>query len=637
MPLIPTSEQRTIQHSQRRLIVVEANAGAAKTTTAALRIEALTQSGIDPGKIVALCFSAPGVMALRAAFKRIGLNAAVVQQLRVGTVDDFCADRLNEFESAAVVRYKRPEQIRKHVLQAIAAAREWAEQKFPGEFSLQGSGALAIEGLLEDCSQIKGSLAIQRAGDHFLFSPSDSADIGFSFTTLAVFRAYERIRTDFISTGAEQVDFRYTGDATYDLARMLVSDDPPFTWDTHPLRLGLEALILDEMNDCNWAMFTVIKNILGQANNASFLGIGDRDQVIHARNGADSYFMGRGFEVELGPAEFLPLTQTHRFGVAIAAPLGRFAAKAYRANADQGAAVAIQATRSAQEIVDVIAEATTSRRGLLETSPLQNIAVLLRHPGAAVELEHLLIVRNIPYEAVGFSTFLERPEILFVRMILTAAVRIKEKFGSLIFSPAKRSCVQFLEATLDSHSAERTETVVDSATEDNFFSFLLPALVNGCPISGVTDRVVNAIDLASSDDVSVLPRFFDLLNMKNFARRQWVRAEDVDEVESSILGLLNIARQYDSIASLLKAFLQYDNRGKVNRSSSNRIVLSTIADSKGLEFDHVIIPNVNTREFDGNRRDERNLFYVAASRARNLLTITHQVGAPSTYLNSFVE
>jgi DNA helicase-2/ATP-dependent DNA helicase PcrA len=47
--------------------------------------------------------------------------------------------------------------------------------------------------------------------------------------------------------------------------------------------------------------------------------------------------------------------------------------------------------------------------------------------------------------------------------------------------------------------------------------------------------------------------------------------------------------------------------------------LTTIDAAKGLEFDHVIIPDVNAREFDGASGDERNLFSVAASRARYML------------------
>ena len=639
MPLIPTAEQRTIQFSKSKFIIAEANAGATKTTTAGMRIDALIRAGADPKKVHAFCYSSPGVTALRSAFKSVGISAAVEKQLCVGTVDEFCVAQLETFEWIKVVRFERPEQIRKYVLQAIAEARTWAATRFPGEFSLQGTGEFAVEGFIEDFAQIKGSMAVQQAGDSFSYSPSDCSDIGFGFTTLAVFKAYERIRRSSATNDGEQVLFRYKGDATFDLARLLDSDDPQFTSDTHPLRLGIQAVVFDEMHDCNRAIFTVLKEILRHNGNASFLGIGDRDQVIHARDGADAYFMRQGFKAELGHAELLPLTQTHRFGAAIAAPLGRFAGKAYRANPERSAVVSICATTMTDEIVDVIVDATTTRRGLDENSTLQNVAVLLRHPGAAVELEHQLIVRNVPYEAVGFKTFLERPEVLFVRMMLTVGVGIEEKFGSDLFRGVKRSCVQFLEATLESHTAEETQKTVDGekVTEANFRAFLLPDLLKRCPIARVATQLDEAIKLVKSDDLSDLPRFFKLLDIKNFARRQYVRAENIDEVEASIAGLLRIAGRYESIGSFLRALLQYDRWESANKFKSNRIVLSTIADSKGLEFDHVIIAQVNAREFDGDRQDERNLFYVAASRARNQLTMTHQLGARSSYLDGFGE
>ncbi len=635
MQLIPTAEQREIRDSKSKRIISEANAGSAKTTTAAFRMEALTERGADPRKILALCFSSPGTKAFNAAFKRIGMSGAFASRFRVGTVDDFCAARLARFKAVAVDHYERPEQIREYVLQAIASARVWADQRFPGEFSLQGTGELAVEGLLEEFGQIKGSMVIQRAGDYFTYSPTVASEIGLSFTTLAVLREYERVRTVFVDKDGERVRFRYRGDATYDLARMLASDDPPFTWETHPLRLGIEAVILDEMHDCNWSIFMVVKALLQCNEDASFLGVGDRDQVIHGRDGADVYFMRQGFEIEVGMTEFLPLTLTHRFGAEIANPLGIFADKKYRSNPDRKSVVEIRATSDLTGVLNVIVEAITGRRGLGEKSSAQDIAVLLRHPGAAVELEHLLILRDIPYESVGFDTFLERPEILFVRMLLTAAVKIQGRLGADTLSLAKRASWQFLGGTLEGHTAEETARRIKGASEDQFLELLLFENLQESLTADVSRRVAEAMAHASSNQISALPEFFAALNIREFARKAFVRAEDIEEAEASIDGILNIARDYSSIGSLLSAFLQFDHRGKSYKLKSNRIVFSTISDSKGLEFDHVIIPDVSARSFDGASQDERNLFYVAASRARNLLTITYRPGSPSTYISAF--
>ncbi|MDD2874795.1 MAG: UvrD-helicase domain-containing protein, partial [Azoarcus sp.] len=54
----PTTEQRTIQTHSARYIIAMANAGAAKTTTLALRIAESVKRGVSPDHIAALCFSA---------------------------------------------------------------------------------------------------------------------------------------------------------------------------------------------------------------------------------------------------------------------------------------------------------------------------------------------------------------------------------------------------------------------------------------------------------------------------------------------------------------------------------------------------------------------------------------------------
>jgi len=630
-----TDEQLDIRACKSDRIIVEANAGAAKTTTAAFTIAGLIERGANPKKILSLSFTEPGVTAFEAAFARVDLSRDIVRRLRVGTVEDFCATRLERLEGTRVRRNKRPEDVRKAVIHAIAIARERTEARFPGEFSLHGTGDLAVEGLLEEFGQIKGSMAIQRAGEYFSLTPQSASDLGFSFTTLSVFGEYERERTAFLDGEGEQARFRYRGDATYDLARLLVSEDPPFSWENHPLRVGAEVVVFDEMHDCNWAIFTVLKKLLEVNDGCAFLGVGDRDQVIHARDGADSYFMKEGFDIEIGRPKRLPLTLTHRFGESLARPLGSFASKAYTANKDRKSAVEVKAVKTAEEFLHVVEEAARSRRGLDEESDLQNLAVLLRHPGNAVELEHFLILRSLPYETVGFRSFLERPEVLFIRMLLTVAVDLPAKFGTEMLLAAKRATWQFVGGTLPGEGdAGETEQAVDGASEENFRSFILPRLLRETE-HRVSERILGAMALASSGSIADFPKVIASLGVNELARRVFVRSSDVEEVESSITGLLSVAKRYASINSLLDALLQYDYAAKASSQKEGRIVLSTIDSSKGLEFDHVIVPGVNAGSFDGDSPDERNLFYVATSRARNLLTLTHAAGRASRFLASF--
>jgi len=54
------------------------------------------------------------------------------------------------------------------------------------------------------------------------------------------------------------------------------------------------------------------------------------------------------------------------------------------------------------------------------------------------------------------------------------------------------------------------------------------------------------------------------------------------------------------------------------------VLIECVANAKGKEFDHVILPYLQADEFphpQQPRRDEENLFYVAATRARLKLTL----------------
>lgn len=636
-PIVPTDEQMAICKSSHPRLLVEANAGTAKTTTAALKIAHLVAHGMSPSKIVALSFSTPGVQAFRDAFRRVGMDADVAAAVRVGTVEDFCASRLSRLENLKVDRPARPEQVRAHVLQAVADARQWADERYPGEFALDGSGQFAVEGLLKAFAQIKGSMAIARASEYFSYSPAFAADIGHDFTTLAIFRAYERLRCQFVDGEGEHVRFRYLGDATYDLAQLLTSSEPSFSAETHPLRLKLQAVVLDEMHDTHWAMFMVIKALLERNEGCIFLGVGDRDQVIHAQEGADAYFMKEGFDLYIGPPQRLPLTQAFRFGPAIARPLSGHAGKPYPASDRLPSRVEIRRIDTAVDMFALLNEALSSRRGLSPDADAGQLAVLLRHPSAAADLEYVLLERNLAYETRGFTTFLGRPEVLFARMILSAAVSQPDQFMEAVLRQAQLAAWEFIGGELPHRAdhGESTEKIVTGASQQNFFSYILPALLQHSPHGEARENVLHAMALASSDDIAVLPSALAALDIKTMARRVFVKNEAIEATQESLDGLLRAADGYSSITAFLNRLLHHDYSRLSRRSAVNRITLSTIEDAKGLEFDHVVIPGVNRHAFDGQAGDNRNLFYVAASRARNLLTLTHTGTEVSSYLRHF--
>ena len=538
-----------------------------------------------------------------------------------------------------------PGDVREFVLAAIPLARTWASERYGTGLSIDGSGALAVEGLLNEFDHIKGTMELLRQDEYFHVSPGYADQIGRDFTTLAIFKFYEHLRCEEIDTKGDYIKYRYPGDATYDLAKIVSANDQMFTWETHPLRLDLGAVFLDEMHDTNWAMFTVLKELLAVNEGVQFLGVGDRDQVVHAEHGADSIFMGDGFDTYIGRPERLRLTESYRSGREITEPLGQHASKAYLSSRSLSSKTEVKKTKSAFDVLDLISDALTRRPGLQANSPRSQLAVLLRHPSAAVELEHALRGRAIKYEVVDFTTYLERPEVLYVRTLLALAVGLPDKFSAGIDVIAKRSTWAFISATSIAAPADLIENaaMVEKTNSFNFFHHVLPDalamrksdLLRSAVHPTVRTKIQRVIKLASTDDVNCLAEVLDLLDIETMARRVFVRAQEAMDAKDSVDGLLKAGRSYASITQFLRSLMSHDYDSHSTRFAGDRIILSSIEAAKGLEFEHVIIPDVDSTNFDDNAPGERNLFYVAASRAKNMLTLAYGPGKPSSFLRPY--
>ena len=74
--IAPTDEQVAIQTSRARHVIAMANAGAAKTTTLALRMAESITRGVWPESIVALTFSSEAARVLQARLVEIGVDYA---------------------------------------------------------------------------------------------------------------------------------------------------------------------------------------------------------------------------------------------------------------------------------------------------------------------------------------------------------------------------------------------------------------------------------------------------------------------------------------------------------------------------------------------------------------------------------
>ena len=101
----------------------------------------------------------------------------------------------------------------------------------------------------------------------------------------------------------------------------------------------------------------------------------------------------------------------------------------------------------------------------------------------------------------------------------------------------------------------------------------------------------------------------------------------------NIEGLIQSASGYDHLTSFFRAMNEREVRQQ-GMPKKHALLISSIEAAKGLEFDHVILPHLNKGEFalGGHSVDNRNLLYVAMTRARRRLTVLCDADRPSAYL-----
>ncbi|MDN3923066.1 3'-5' exonuclease [Roseateles violae] len=634
--IAPSAEQLAIQLTRARHVLVEANAGAAKTTTLALRIAQALWRGAEPAMILALTYTAPAVQALRTQLRLIGLAPEQIAALRIASFEAFSTALLEAIEGPGTLQLTSLEQVRPYVLRAIERAQSWPEERHPEELVVAGPSTALVEGLLKSFAVLKGRMAIEQLDADSTPSPALAEELGVDYLTLRVRGAYEAIRR---GGHPDHPQFRHDGDACYDLARALLREE--FVGERSPFALGLALIVVDEMHDTNRAMFTILKALLAHNRRAAFVGVGDRDQVIHSQAGAEAGFMHECFVQEIGAPLRLPLTASHRFGAGLAQAVGALARKPY------AAALPLQATElqllpaeSPRVMAQLVARAAQAH---LAQSECRELRILLRQPAHSILIERELLKLGIGYGVQGMQAFLQRREILLVRGLQAYVVDDFDGFAS------KAQRAQMLEALmlfagawiesselrhLDAVSAQR-RAIDEAAAQPGWLRDFIEGQVLRNASAFALPRLQAAMEVLRSGDLQAFEqRFMKALDPAGLAGAVLVRRADIEQLRDNIAQLVQLVvgegEGLDGVFELLHALELAQARLRGNP----RVTLSSIEAAKGLEFDHVLIPYLSRGEFvgEGSTAENRNLLYVAMTRARRRLSLAFDPAKPSRYL-----
>jgi len=425
-------------------------------------------------------------------------------------------------------------------------------------------------------------------------------------------------------------------------------------------------ILVDEFQDTNRLQYLWLKLLVGKGN--CMFAVGDDDQSIYGFRGARVGNM-RDFEKDFNVQNIVKLEENYRShsnildaANAIISHNNNRLGKNLWTSAGAGEPVrvydAYNDTDEAQFIVDEI------KMLHCEGASLGEIALLYRSNAQSRILEHALFNANLPYRVYGGLRFFERAEIkhALAYMRLIANANDDTALLRVINFPARgigaRSLEQLQESARANNSSIWQATInkvgngrlgtkgiegfvaIIRQMVDQSYGIKLSELVEvAITTSGLTAHYEN--DKEGEDRIENLKEL--VTAAVSFTNQDFGNHNNVDgETEQDLL------TQFLSHASLEAGEHQAD----VGREA---LQLMTVHASKGLEFKAVFIsgleeglcPHEQSLFENAGLEEERRLMYVAVTRARQRLYLSHaqsrilhgkvRYGIPSRFLDEIPE
>lgn len=379
-------------------------------------------------------------------------------------------------------------------------------------------------------------------------------------------------------------------------------------------------LTIDEYQDTNGAQYEIARFLAGQSRNICV--VGDIDQNIYSWRGADIEHL-MNFEHTFPGAKTVLLEQNYRSTRTILTAANSVIEKNIRrkpkvlfTDKETGDPIVVYGAQNEIDEAWFIAQKTALliEEGIRPSS----IAVLYRENFQSRVIEEAMLAHDVPYKVLG-TRFFERKEVKDVLAYLRAAMNPKNKIDLARAAAVPSRGIG--KVTLDKMAAGETLTGAAVLKVAAFRDTLL--------------KIRHAIDtLPASETVRYTLEASGMEKMYKDMDDGRERLENVQE-------LINLATKYDSetcpqgIERLIEeAALQtdQDQLDQETGKDKNRegVALMTVHASKGLEFDAVFVSGLeqglfpSLREGDGDRdnEEERRLFYVALTRARQKLFLS---------------
>jgi len=421
-----------------------------------------------------------------------------------------------------------------------------------------------------------------------------------------------------------------------------------------------QYILVDEFQDTNKLQYLWLKLLAG-ANNCLF-AVGDDDQSIYGFRGARVGNM-RDFERDFNVQNVVKLEENYRShsnildaANAIIAHNKHRLGKNLWTSSGEGEPVRIYEayndTDEAQFIVDEV--------NMLQSEgvALGDMALLYRSNAQSRILEHTLFSANIPYRVYGGLRFFERAEIkhALAYMRLIANANDDTALLRVINFPARGIGARSLEQLQE--GARQNECSLWQAA--------INKVGNGKPgakgLEGFVALIREMVDQAYGISLPELVELATTMSgLKTFYENEKEGEDRIANLEELVTAAVAFSNQdfgnHNNVDEELDIVTQFLNHASLEAGEHQADIgrealqLMTVHASKGLEFNAVFICGVEEGLFPHEQstyenngvEEERRLMYVAVTRARQRLYLTHaqsrmlhgqvRYGIPSRFLD----
>ena len=403
-------------------------------------------------------------------------------------------------------------------------------------------------------------------------------------------------------------------------------------------------ILVDEYQDTNYSQYIIIKKLA--AANRNLCVVGDDAQSIYSFRGAD---IGNilSFQKDYPEAQLFKLEQNYRSSQNIVNAANSIIGnnqdqikKTVWTSNGEGEKIKIAKTSTDNEEGSFVAKNIFEQKMNFQANN-SDFAILYRTNAQSRSIEEALRKHNIPYKIYGGLSFYQRKEIkdllAYFRLVLNpddeealkrvinfpgrgigkttidkiaiAANIHQTSFWEIISSPNKYPGIG--DATIT-----KLSNFVDMINGFNRVSKTMNAYEIGQQISSISGISKEYFSDKTPEGISKYENIQELLNgLKQFSA---LEEEHDGEVRQTL-------EKYMSEIALLT---DHDNEKEEDK---DKVSLMTIHAAKGLEFNHVYIVGLEENLFPSqlsihsrtDLEEERRLFYVALTRAKNTIHLSY--------------